>query len=453
MDGVSKFKFLNRKDFAAMIHLLVGLPAFVKVGGCFLGMLLFYKAGMPLGFSILACAGLLTAWTGTGGAGLAYQAHSFMMPQNFLLLVDILLLLFFTEALGATGRMTRTIGALKDWLASKKLLLAGLPALVGLLPMPGGALFSAPLVASVDSQNDLPSPHKAAVNYWFRHIWEYWWPLYPGVLLAVKYAGIPAWLFYLVQMPFTVAAIAGGYFFILRGIKQNGSAPAKTSGLDVSAAASTLSPIGLLVAVSVIGSMALPLAGVAGDLSSLISMLAGLTLALLLVFKNNGPAFKKSLHLLREKNTGHMMLLVLGIQVFSAILKCPLDASPAHTLVYQMHREFMSMGIPILMVMALIPFISGAVTGVAFGFVGASFPIVFALLGSAPPLHVAIAATTFAYGCGYLGMILSPVHVCLVVTNEYFNTKLFSVYRYIVGPALVVFATCLICSGAYYLFL
>jgi hypothetical protein len=147
-----------------------------------------------------------------------------------------------------------------------------------------------------------------------------------------------------------------------------------------------------------------------------------------------------------------MMVLVLGIQVFSAILKCPLDTE-AHTLVYRMQQEFMRMGIPIILVMALIPFISGTVTGVAFGFVGASFPIVFALLGHAPPLHVVIATTTFAYGCGYLGMILSPVHVCLVVTNEYFNTKLFSVYRYIVIPALIVFATCLVCSGAYFILL
>jgi hypothetical protein len=78
---------------------------------------------------------------------------------------------------------------------------------------------------------------------------------------------------------------------------------------------------------------------------------------------------------------------------------------------------------------------------------------VFAFLGQSPPLHVTMAATTFAYGCGYFGMILSPMHICLAVTNEYFKTKLFSAYRYIFMPALIVFLTCLLLSGAYYLFL
>jgi hypothetical protein len=61
-----------------------------------------------------------------------------------------------------------------------------------------------------------------------------------------------------------------------------------------------------------------------------------------------------------------------------------------------------------------------------------------------------VATTVFAYGCGYVGMILSPVHVCLVVTNEYFKTRLFSSYRYIVLPALVVFGFCLLWSGFWY---
>jgi uncharacterized protein len=434
-------------------QLLVNAPAFVKVCSSFAGMLLLYQAGLPLGFSILLCAGLLTAWTGTGWEGVHFQINNFLMPQNFLLLVAIFLLLFFTEALNVTGRMKRTIDSLKIWLKSKKLLIGGLPALVGLLPMPGGALVSAPLVASVDDHDDLSAPHKAAINYWFRHVWEYWWPLYPGVLLAVQYAAIPSGVFYCIQMPFTIAAIAGGYFFILRGVKNGVKENRPPAKLDKAAAAATLGPIGLLVGISVIGSVLLPYAGTTGDLSSLIAMIIGLLCALSVVFHRNGSALRQSLQLAKEKNTWYMMALVLGIQVFSAILKCPLDSMPAHTLVFQMQQEFMRMGIPILLVMALIPFISGAVTGVAFGFVGASFPIVFALLGHSPPLHVTIAATTFAYGCGYVGMILSPVHVCLVVTNEYFNAKLFSVYRYIFIPALLVFATCLLCSGAYFILL
>jgi len=129
-----------------MLHSLIAVPAFVKVGCSFLGMLVLYQFGMPLGFSILFWAGMLTLWTGAGLAGLHYQASSFLLPQNYLLIVAIFLLLFFTEALSATGKMKRTIDALTEWFTSKGCFQRA-SALVGLLPMPGGALFSAPLVA------------------------------------------------------------------------------------------------------------------------------------------------------------------------------------------------------------------------------------------------------------------------------------------------------------------
>jgi len=118
-----------------------------------------------------------------------------------------------------------------------------------------------------------------------------------------------------------------------------------------------------------------------------------------------------------------------------------------------MRDEFLRLGIPILLVIALIPFISGAVTGVAFGFVGASFPIVFAMIGPNPSTNVLMATTTFAFGFGYVGMILSPVHICFVVTNEYFKTKIFSAYKYILMPLLVVLLSgCAMSAFYYYLF-
>jgi hypothetical protein len=201
---------------------------------------------------------------------------------------------------------------------------------------------------------------------------------------------------------------------------------------------------------SVACSFALPPFGASKSLASLIGMLGGLALGLVAVFWKNAAAIKPSCRLFYMKGTWQMMALVLGIVVFSAALTCPLPGKTAATLVTTMRDEFVKLGIPLLLVIALIPFISGAVTGVAFGFVGASFPIVFALLGASPHLNVVCAATTFAYGCGYFGMILSPVHICLVVTNEYFKTRLLSSYRHIFAPALTVFLACLIMSGAYY---
>jgi hypothetical protein len=120
------------------------------------------------------------------------------------------------------------------------------------------------------------------------------------------------------------------------------------------------------------------------------------------------------------------------------------------TLITGMRDELVRTGIPLITVIMLIPFISGMVTGVAFGFVGASFPIVFALVGPHPSLSVAAATTTFAYTFGFMGMMLSPMHACFVVTAEYFKVSLFGTYRYLIGPAATILLTSVLLSAFYY---
>jgi len=94
--------------------------------------------------------------------------------------------------------------------------------------------------------------------------------IYPGVLLSVKYSGLPLGVFFLVQMPFTLAAIMGGYFFHPAGRKKEINGRMRTARLDMRSAGSTLFPIGLLVVVSIAGSMLLPRLGVAAELASLV---------------------------------------------------------------------------------------------------------------------------------------------------------------------------------------
>lgn len=432
-----------------MAETIISLPAFVKVGFSFLGILLANRAGLHLGYSILLFSVILSLWTGTGPRGVVLQLADLARPENYLLTVIVLLLLFFTEALSKSGRMAKTVAALRDWLRSRRLILAGLPALVGLLPMPGGALFSAPLVASVDSEKELDENHKVAINYWFRHIWEYWWPLYPGVILAIRFSGLPVAVYFLVQMPFTLVAVLGGYLFILRKVKRKQGEGAQAKTLHPAGALSAMGPIALLVTLSVLGSALLPLAGIGGTLASLLAMLAGLIASLLWIFTADPRSFGPSLVLFRDRNTWLMMILVVGIQLFSSVIKHPLDTAGA-TLVTLMRDELVGSGVPLLTVIMVIPFIAGLVTGVAFGFVGASFPIVFALIGNDPGPGTLAAATACAYSFGYMGMMISPMHVCFVVTGEYFRCSIYGTYRYLAGPVVLMLLAALLISSFYY---
>jgi uncharacterized protein len=431
---------------------LLGLPASVKIGTAFIGILAVNGVGLTLGLSILLFSIVLSVWSGTGMSGLEFQIASFALPENYMLPVVVAFLLLFVEALQKTGRIERTVKALQGMFQDKRALFAGLPALIGMLPMPGGALFSAPLVASVDDENNLFAPEKAAINYWFRHIWEYWWPMYPGVILAVKYSGLSFTKFMALQLPFTVASLAGGYLFLLRNGKIAGGSIHSTLHPKKGDIFSGLGPILFLVGTTMIGTSALSVVVVSKTAASLLAMIAGLGLSISIVLRGDKRAFVQSFSIFKRRNLWLMLLLVVGVQAFSNVLKCPLDAGQ-NTMIVIMRNEFVKAGIPVVLIIMLMPFLSGLATGLSFGFVGASFPIVFALIGDHPAPGVIAAVTSLAYSSGYLGMMFSPLHVCFVVTCEYYSTRMAKVYRYLAGPSWVVLITALFLSAFYYKFL
>jgi len=60
--------------------------------------------------------------------------------------------------------------------------LSVLPAVIGLLPVAGGALMSAPMVESEAEKVQLDSSLKAYVNIWFRHTI---FPVYPMAQILI----------------------------------------------------------------------------------------------------------------------------------------------------------------------------------------------------------------------------------------------------------------------------
>ena len=96
---------------------------------------------------------------------------------------------------------------------SGKTLLVSVTALIGFIPMPGGALFSAPLVEACDTEHRLSNDTKTRINYWFRHMWEYWFPLYAGVIMALQITGLEIWQMTLANEKAVYACINYGEAF------------------------------------------------------------------------------------------------------------------------------------------------------------------------------------------------------------------------------------------------
>ena len=107
---------------------------------------------------------------------------------------DIIFALYFVMCLEVelrmSGALTDMVKALRRIFSSIKVLLALMPAFLGLLPSVGGARFSAPIVEELSTNLSISANHKAAINFWFRHLFEFSSPIIPGMIMACSIAGV-----------------------------------------------------------------------------------------------------------------------------------------------------------------------------------------------------------------------------------------------------------------------
>ena len=381
------------------------------------------------------CAGTITVALLTGYSPPEIYAFSTgrMLNLNSLALLFVFFeIMCLSIQMSDSGTFRKIVKILKGGLDKRKSM-ALLPAMIGLLPMPGGALFSAPLVDDCDDRKDTDPLLKAKINYWFRHIWEYWWPVYPGVILAIELTGLETWQFMLIQFPMSVATVVIGYFFLLRKVNADGESPASLDAKSIFQVLKLVSPIFMVIIVY--GAVKLFFPAI-GNLCKYIPMAVGLLCAICLLQWQSPLGFLEWKKLVLSKSIYSMLFLVTIILIYGAFIEGKLPDGTS--VVEKIRMEITESGIPPAALFILIPFVCGMTTGLSIGFVGTSFPIVMSMLGETPSPGTVLTTAFLAYGSGYVGMLLSPVHVCLIVTNEHFKTQLSESLRKLAVPSMIL---------------
>jgi integral membrane protein (TIGR00529 family) len=430
-----------------MFDAFLAAPVIVKVLGSLAFILVMSRFFRELTISVCAGALLLALWSGLSASQAATVAWQGLSSADTLLLVVIVFqVIWLSSQMAATGMMEDLVQGVSARVSARASM-AVLPAVIGLLPMPGGALFSAPLVDSVDTAREVSPSLKAQTNHWFRHVWEYWWPLYPGVLLAMQLTRLDVWQFVLLEAPLTLGAVAAGWWFVLRRVHAPSASPRRKG--EAPGLFKLLLPIIVVVTVYglVRGGWAL-LKGAAAlpDLNRYVPMLVGLCAAMLVLQAERPMDRRQWQGILLSGRAGRMVLVVLAVLVYGAFIKARLPGQVP--LVEQMRAQMQSWGIPLMGIVMVLPFVSGLATGLSVGFVGASFPIVISLMGPDPSAHVFYPTVLLAYAFGYMGMLISPVHVCLIVTSQHFETYLLHNMAALARPALVTLAWALLLYAA-----
>ncbi len=351
----------------------------------------------------------------------AARLHAF--GEGALRISVMLFLINFTGRLLIIGGGVRIlVEALERLFRDVRWVMAAIPAVIGLLPMPGGAMLSAPMVGELGDRLDMSPERKVLSNYWYRHVWEWWWPIYPAILIVLEdgYLSLPQILLY--QGPLTVVAIGLGWFFLLRKVTRRRAEKCSVQILrELGRVLRVLWPI--LAVVIVVLTVRLPAPYKDWLLPATFLIV---NVAFLFTVKLHRADFLKALRLAGQ---WQFFMLVFGVYVLRGVFALSGAAE-------KLPVGLEAVAVPPIVACFVVPFAINVLTGYSMAGVSIAFPLLAALFAGTGPSGVAV-----AYAGAFLGVLASPVHLCLALTREYFSARWGRVYALLTPMLLGMLAT------------
>jgi integral membrane protein (TIGR00529 family) len=318
-------------------------------------------------------------------------------------------------------RETQTLETLSNsfsgLLKKPKLVVSALPAIVGLLPVPGGALMSAPLVEAEADKLGLDKPKKTYVNVWFRHVIFPVYPMSQFLLLAAALTGASITSIIVSQIPVVAAMVAVGYFMVLRKPKIPANAIQTTKLRDnLRDFLISFLPIIVMILTVMIFNVDVAAAAFVG-IALLLCITRPSWQILVKVFSN--PA----VYLIALAAFGAMSLR--GIMVASGVTETIGQAMAAWSV-----NE--------VLLLATLPAVLALLVSSPSGGIALSTPIL------AGTLNFTASSASLLYISAYFGYLAAPTHLCLVLTADYFKCPLSKLYRILVPSLIVSFVAALV---------
>ena len=386
---------------------------------------------MKLTYLLFSGALVLCLATGKGFAQTTSVFLQGLLDWSTLQLMGVVTLIeMLTIFLELTGSLQRILAALRKVFADARLLIALVPSLLGLFPVPGGAMLSAPMVGVYGDEIGFRGNRKSATNLFFRHIWDQVFPFKPHLILAATVVNIP--LFTLVgwHLPVTLGSALIGYWYLVgrspRPKHAEQAEPTNSGGRR---------PLWVEVTPLVI-----PLILVLGfRIDFVYAMAAGLLFGLL-----TQPVSRSMVGEILKKGIRPQLLSILAAVM---IFKVSLETSG----LVKVWADLLSgYGIPLVLLSLVLPLMIGAVTGVELVAVGMAYPL---LLGLIPPGTPVLPYVLIMMTANAIGQTHSPVHVCMVVGNEYFGAGLRKVVQLSLIPQGFRLVVTLLFAWVLYLYL
>lgn len=334
----------------------------------------------------------------------------------------------FASSMKYSGVLDGLIQNMKNLVKSNNAIMALIPIIIGMLNIPGGAYISAPFVNSVaDSKFNVEQ--KSAVNIIYRHIWYPIYPLFPALILAQELAQVSLKRLLFLGIPSSIVGLIVSWWVCFGKIN-----PLEKE--DYSNVDSGKVSINYITNLFLLSSSLLVIILLVGIFE--VNIIAAIIIGTILLI----PRFnwQNVSRLIQIKNiitsiTWQILLVPAGIYSFRASIEI---SGIIEYLLYLLNSHDLSAVVLSFILSIIIAFI----TGYHLTAVGIIIPMFLPLIS--PESHEVV---TFIIFMGTLfGYWISPIHTCMVLSNDYFKANYLNTLKIFIVPASASLLTAIITS-------
>ncbi|NLW16373.1 MAG: DUF401 family protein [Firmicutes bacterium] len=377
----------------------------IGVAAAFVVIIVLVTRKVALGYALLAGSFIAAISSGLSPWGfLVTSDQTLMQPATLNLVSTLVLISILGSWMKNLGILDRMVDALEKVLRNAKLTITVIPSIMGTLLVTGGAIMAAPMVNSIGERINLSNERRAAINLLYRHVWYFIFPFAPAFILVKEIANIEINRLILIQLPLTIVAVWAGYQAWLKDVPADNEDAPKPTRDDYLNLLRYTSPLWSALVL-----------GLGFGLPFQLALLVGLGLALYY----GRPPVDQIPKMAIQGIQVPIVLSGVGIMIFKEILAQG-DTLSALT------NWLLNLGLPLWVIVVVLPTMVSLVSASSTSAIGITLPLLLPAIQQSGHQLLYIAGV---YTASFLGYYSSPLHLCQVLTLEFFQVKMNDLYR------------------------
>ncbi|MGI6381607.1 MAG: DUF401 family protein [Tissierellaceae bacterium] len=359
---------------------------------------------VSLGISLIICAFVLSLLSGLGVFTYFEAAYQTLTDvarvQQYIVVLEISIL---GALLKKYNFIDKIVDSLTKVVKNIRIIIMFIPALIGFLVVPGGAIISAPFIDKIGDDYSIPKTNRGIMNLIFRHIAMLMMPYSNGLLItALLVPQISIYKVIGLNLVFIAIYIFLGYMLQMRKVEMveiKSDEPVSTNLIKL---IKYTSPIYIVVFLNLLF-----------NIPFYIGMLANF-LAVYLLHPTK-DFFKDIVESINIK----IILSIVGVYLVQNVISRLGYLNTYLTSVFS-NTDTLVIGI----ILSSIFF--GLTTGISYSSLGVILPILAQLPISENRL---LLLTHYAFIWGFVSYMFSPLHLCQIFTCEFFEIEQAALYK------------------------